>query len=163
MKKRIISLIWSWDTASALACFVSISTLMPPTIELKLSLSIHGLAISVLSIIFSVFFASLAFIISASNDQFVKYLESKGLYEELLWIFKWSLISLFVALMISISVFFIHSYFETKNIKLIDTDLIAFTSSLFVYSTMSAALVTWDTIKYAQRRARFLNIDHRSD
>lgn len=76
--------------------------LSPSWVPVSLAVGLLEMGIGVLSIVFSIFFAALAFIISASDDDFVSFIEEDGYFTSIVKSFKWTVSSLFVALIYSI-------------------------------------------------------------
>src|ERR1041384_3873475 len=97
-----IKMLFGWDLLLATTATVALYVFMPEQISNGFARDLYGVGISVLSIVFSIFVAALAIIMSASDDEFLKFLESDGLYTLLLWGFKFTLFLLFVALMYSL-------------------------------------------------------------
>lgn len=72
---------------------------------------VYQLGITILSIVFSVFFAAMAIIISTSDNDFVSFLEAEDKsYTLLISILKASVMIIFVALMYSVFMFLFTSY-----------------------------------------------------
>lgn len=118
------------------------------------------MGIGVLSIVFSIFFAALAFIISASDDDFVSFIEEKGLFTKIVNTFKWTVLSLFVALIYAILIYIVASYsiqYKNKNDEtFLHISIIAIYCFLFFYSLIATLLSTNDAIKYSKKRVKFV-------
>jgi len=111
VKKYILSLDTIISLLLTFACFYFLEN----WIKLTLAKSLFEMGIGVLSIIFSIFFATLAFIISASDDDFVKFLEEDSLFTELVESFKWTVFVLFFSLFYSVVCFIILTFCENND------------------------------------------------
>jgi len=116
-----------------------------------------GMGIGVLSLIFSIFFAALAFIISASDDEFVEFLENDGLFSRLINTFKWTVGSLFFALLYSIILYVISSFRMSLNTSFEMSEwFLGLFSFMFFYSLIATMLSTNDAIKYSKTRIKYI-------
>ena len=159
-KKQIASLFLSIDFCAALLLSIFILFFSPDKIAISFLLDIFGIAISVLSIVFSVYFAALAIIITSGDNEFIDFLEEDGSYSHIIWTFKITLLLLFFALVASIILYVIVLPFGEAEITIRwfpKWGAIVF--CLFSsWSLFAAALATLDAIKYAEYRARFISI-----
>jgi len=154
---KIKDIIISWDFLSALCISIILWIFLPFWINNQFTITLYEIGISVLSIIFSVFFAALAIIISSSDDDFVRFLEETGDYTALIDTFKFSLTVLFIALLYSIILTAITSYWI--NLKLINQQFyftVVF-SFLFFYGLFATFNSTYDAIVYSKFRTKYLN------
>ena len=153
------SLFLALDFWAACAASVLVRLLLPVYIKSEFAKDIYGVAIGILSILFSVFFAALAIIMASTDDQFVKFMEDAGDYSRLISTMLFTLRSLFVALVVSI-LLYVHSSFrisagvEHQRRWLLDS--FAF---LFTYALFASLAATHDAIRYSQYRIRFLRTD----
>jgi len=153
------SLFFSWDLWLAVIVMTLILVFAPNKIGLIFSKDILGISISVLSIIFAVFFAALAILITAGDNEFIRFLEEDGSFSRIIWTFRVTLMLLFVALLSSIVLYVVISqysdipgcYYVPKWLFLI----YAFLSSYALFATGNSTL---DAVKYAELRARFLKV-----
>lgn len=122
-------------------------------------MSLLEMGIGVLSIIFSIFFAALAFIISASDDEFVAFLEKDGLFTRLIGSFKWTVLSLFLALIYSIIIYVITSFGMSKDESFEMSEYVMTVFCfVFFYSLIATLLSTNDAIRYSKTRIRFIQM-----
>lgn len=162
--KIIETYILSWDTAIATALTLACLYFLPDLVEFSLALSLLEVGISVLSIVFSIFFAALAFIMSAGDDEFVAFLEEDNLFTYLIQTFKWTVGSLFIALLYSIIAFIIASFCQSsKNYAYFYEEVLVIFCFLFFYSLIATALTTNDAIKYSQGRIKFMEAKKSKD
>ncbi|WP_204745135.1 hypothetical protein [Flavobacterium silvisoli] len=129
-------------------------------------MSFYNIAISVLSIIFSLFFAALAIIMSSSDNDFVSFLDEDGTFTYLMWTFKAVLISLFISLVYSIVLYTGTSYYiETKDpqIWLQHKSLFISLVLLFTYCMIATGLSVKHTIKFSEYRSTFLRIKRKEE
>src|ERR1035438_2279483 len=100
---RIRRVILSPDLiASVLLSFIT-AVFCPSLISISMAKDFYGVGISVLSIVFSVFFAALAIIMSAGDNEFVAFLHENGAYSEIIWNFRFTVLILFSSLLISLA------------------------------------------------------------
>ncbi len=153
---RLKVVIFSWDTALAIGVIAGLFLTLPASLPLEFARDAYLAAISVLSIIFSVYFAALAVIIASTDDGFVCFLQSRGHYEKLMFSFGLTQLSLFSALIFSIGMYLFASFCivsgETMQVKYY---FLAF-MGLFAYSLLAAFGATKDALKYSRRRAEYL-------
>ncbi len=154
---KVRDILFSWDMIlSAIACGL-IYFLFPSEVNNVFAKDIYGVGISILSIIFSVYFAALAVIISSSEDEFVKFLKAKNFYDPLIGIFKWTLGALFFSLLYSLIIYLITSnyiYLNKENQSIWLFDLFVF---LCMYALISTGLSCKDALRYANYRSDYLN------
>ena len=152
-------IIISWDFWGAVFTALLVLVLAPQKILVVFAKDVLSVSISVLAIIFSVFFAALAVLITAGDNEFVRFLEEDGSYSQIVWTFKVTLILLFTALLASIILYIVvlpyaalsSGYFVPKWL----VTIYLFLSSYALFATGISAL---DAVKYAEFRARFLEI-----
>ncbi len=158
IKKYILA----FDTSISLILTLSLIYFAPESVSGKLIKDLLGIGISTLSVIFSIFFAALAFIISASDDEFVSFLEEEGLFTQLINHFKWTVGSLFIALVYSLIFYAVISFQleQDANYNIIIYPLALFTFLLF-YSLIATILSTNDAIRYSKTRLKFLQIKNK--
>lgn len=111
--------------------------------------------ITIFSIVFPLFFTSFSIIITSSDDEFAKYLQTTGFYQELISSFKFTLYLNFIALITSIFMKF-YSLDETQIhcIELILYMLYIFICLYALFATFSAVL---NSIEYAKYRGIYFN------
>lgn len=147
----------SWDFGIAVITAILAFILLPTPINNNFAKDVYGVGISVLSIVFSVYFAALAIIISSSDDDFVRFLERSGHYSRIVATFEWTLLSLFIALIYSIALYvFTASWIDATQTGQSKLMFVIF-GLLFVYSLFAAFFATGDALKYARYRAKFVN------
>jgi hypothetical protein len=153
MIKRVV---FAWDFLLAIVGAIFIAVVFPCALPIDFAKDIYNVGISVLSIVFSVFFAALAIIMASSDDDFVRFLEKDGDYTLLINTFQVSLSVLFVALIFSI-VLYTYSAFRLANHVLFQRKwwLVAF-GFLFLWGLFAAASSIHDAILYSKFRSRFL-------
>lgn len=160
---RVKDTIFCWDFLASLAISIVLYHTIPNNVSNSFCQDIYGIGISVLSIIFSVYFAALAIIISSSDDDFVNYLEEDGVYTGIIWTFRYSLFILFTALLFSLLMYALTSaWIASSNVLNQDNLQPSIYFSIFVflffYGLFCALNTTLDSIKYALSRVRYLNL-----
>lgn len=158
ISQKIQSLVFSLDLILALVCSILVGKFIPDQISIEYVLSIFEIAITILSIIFSVYFAALTVIITAGDNQFVRFLEEGGLYSRITWTFKVTLGLLFFALLVSIILFVVTLPYKDSLVVECYWPKNGFIIYVFIatWALFAAALATWDSIKYAEYRARYI-------
>jgi hypothetical protein len=152
---RLRNIILSIDFAAAVAAFVAVVAFLPPLIPNSMAKDIYLMGISVLSIIFSVFFAALAIIVTSGDDGFIKFLQQTNLYLRLIGFFKFTVEILFIALVFSIVLYVFTAKFSDANSTQSKFWLASFAFAFF-WAIFAAFYSTGDAIKYAERRVDFL-------
>jgi len=149
---------WSLDFAVALIISVLVSYVLPFWVSNELAHDLYNIGISVLSIVFSVYFAALAIIISSSDDDFVRFLEEEGDYTGIVNSFQFSLGALFVALLYSLVLYAVTAAWTSAGHREQQFWWLSIFAFLFPYGLFAALYSTIDSIKYAKRRTKYLNI-----
>lgn len=164
MKKFLTTYLYSLDTIIAFVLTVLCFYYLPKWIGGTLIMNLLEMGIGVLSITFSIFFAALAFIISASDDDFVAFLEKNGSFTKLIRSFKWTVLSLFLALIYSIIIYVIASFgmSQTECFEMSKYVMIVF-CFMFFYSLIATLLSTNDAIRYSKTRVRFIEIKKQNE
>ncbi len=162
MKYALKSIFISWDFLVAISVAIALYLFLPPLLPAKIVKPIYEISVSVLSVVFSVFsvfFAALAVLITAGDNEFVRFLEEDGLYMKIIFTFKVTLIALFVALLFSIFSFVtILPYTETDLLFVYSKEMVVVFSFSTLYALFASVNSTMDAIKYAEFRASFLRI-----
>lgn len=162
MKITLKQIIFSWDFLASLAILIFFSVILDGSVSSEFSKDVYGVGISVLSIVFSVYFAALALIITSGDDDFVHFLEEEGDYTGIIDTFKFSLLALFTALLYSIIVY-IYTASQIYQVNSQSTRIyqpqvfLLIFSFLFSYGLFAALKATLDSISYALFRVSFLN------
>ncbi|RXM42262.1 hypothetical protein BOW57_17080, partial [Flavobacterium sp. YO64] len=73
--RRVKSFIYCWDFGIAFFATLITYYFLPDYINMKFTLSFYNVAMTVLSIIFSLFFTAMAIIMSSSDNDFIEFLE----------------------------------------------------------------------------------------
>jgi len=128
----------------------------PTAFPVTAAKDIYSLSSSVLSIVFSVFTASLAIILSSPDDKFVRFLEAEGFYQDILWGFVITLAALFVALVYSIAAFSWTSYQLGNKVPHQHRVGIIVCAALLCYALGATLTSALSAIRYARTRAQFL-------
>lgn len=155
--RRLKSFIISWDLLVTLIVTIVTYYALPNYLDMDFVLSIYNMSITILSIIFSLFFAALAIIMSSSENDFIDFLEETKGFSELLWSFKITLIMLFVSLIYSIVLYTGTSYcIESYEGNWLQRDILFLVlTALFTYSMSSTCISVYDTIKFSEYRSKF--------
>jgi hypothetical protein len=155
---KLKNILWSWDFASSLVLSLLTLFLLPTWIKIPFASGFYSVGITVLSIVFSLFFAALAIIMASTDNDFIMYLEERKQFTRLMGSFKYTLALLFVSLIYSIILMtcsdFVVKYHGDKSIQH-QVFFVVFTF-LFTYSLTATALSVKDTISFTQYRTKFL-------
>lgn len=145
----------AWDLFLAVGITVIVTFVLDSRIRDSFAKDVYSVGVSVLSIVFAIYFAALSIIISSSDNEFVRFLEERGQFSELVSTFRFTLILLFVALVVAIGLYVYSAYIFANG-----GQQSKFYFSLFVFLTFYAlfAVVSsaLDALKFATLRARFL-------
>ena len=153
--KKIKSIILSYDTFISLITTMIAMVVLPKEISNELCVSIYGTAITILSIIFSIFFASLAVIMAFPDNEFIAFMEVPDkLFSRVLGYFKITLGALFIALIYTIVVYIITAF--ANEIQTFNNALFIVFVFLFTYSLFATAIAIDVTLKLTSRRANYL-------
>lgn len=150
--------ILSIDFAFAVIVTASVGYFIPATIKYDFTTSFYNVGITVLSIVFSLFFASLAILMSLSDSEFIDFLEEKEHYSTLIFTYKFTLVCLFFSLGYSIVLYAFADYWvkhHPKNCLHNNWFFLGFVF-VFTYSLTATALCIKDAIKFSKYRLDFL-------
>lgn len=158
-RRRLESIFLSWDWPLAAIITGVLALSLPKGLTYTTANGIFEVSISVLSIVFSVFFAALAILITSGDNEFVRFLENDGLYQGIVNTFRITFASLAIALLAAILLFItsLPPTSSTHSPPYPSLLLIAF-GFIGLYSLFAAISASFDIIKYAQFRAQFLQI-----
>lgn len=157
------SIFFSSDFILSVLVVLGIAFFVRGNIPVTTAKEILSACVAILSIIFSVFFAALAIIITAGDNEFINFLEEDGSYTHIIWTFKFTLFLLFVSLIISISLYVT----VLPHVELVAQSgmyyyypkwLMLPFAFLAMWSLFAAFNSSLDAIKYAEYRARFISI-----
>jgi hypothetical protein len=159
IRQKAKSIVISWDFALAFLSIFLMILVVPSAIPAQVAKEIYATSLATLAIIFSVFFAALTVLITSGDNEFVKFLEEDGSFSQIVWSFKFTLLVLFVALVLSIGLFiFVLAKEAQGTIELHPGAItVAFAGFSFyaLFSTLNSSL---DAIKYAEFRVKFLKV-----
>lgn len=155
---KISTIILSWDFVVSIILTLATAIFMPTMLKISFCISFYNIGITVLSIIFSLFFAALAIIMTSSDNDFIEFLEEENDFTALLDTFKITLLMLFISLIYSIVLYVTSDYFAKTNDDQFQQHKIFFLlfEFLFSYSLLSTSLSVKDTIKFSDIRAKYL-------
>ncbi len=160
MKLRRILL--SWDLLLPLVASIVLGWWLPQWVPSELAKDYYGIGIAVLSIIFAVFLAALVVIITASDDDFITFLEETGAYSAIVANFRFSLRLLFFAMIYSL-VFYAYTAARIASAVHHQTKyfLVVF-CFLFLWSLFATFNSTEDAIMYRNYRQKFREAQQKS-
>ena len=120
---------------------------------------LYSTGIAVLAIVFSLFLASLAILITAGDNEFMQFLEEDGSYTKIVATFKVTFSLLSISLVLAIVLYAITLRRSEIDPQTVASKwlLIGF-SFLGMYSLLATVQSSLDMLKYAELRARFLSI-----
>ena len=155
LKKLLLSL----DTLLALLAASAVSYICPERISPTIAASFYEVAISVASVVFSIFFAALAFIASSSDDDYVRFLKTEGVYSEMLENFAWTLKVLLLTLILSLLAFAYTLISSSSDEYRQSKWLLVTITFLLTYGLVACSYIAGDAMKYARFRLEFMEID----
>lgn len=155
-KIKLKRILISWDFIGAVMCAALYALLVKSDTSAEILKDVTALAVSTLSIIFSVYFAALAVLITSVDNEFVKFLQRFNAYSQLIWSFRYTFLIIFLALIFSITLY-VTTLFETSKevqgiypLQIVIPYVFITTYSLFC--TVSSSV---DAIIYAEYRSKF--------
>jgi hypothetical protein len=153
---KLRNILWSWDFIFSVLATGLVYLILPHWVSSDFAKDLYSVGISVLSIVFSVYFAALAIIMSSSDDAFIRFLEQKNQYTTIIQSFELSLAVLFIALIYSITIYASTSYWISKQCADQRVWWLVVFTFLFFYGILTAASSTLNAITYSKFRSRFL-------
>lgn len=161
MNITLKQILLSWDFGISVIATIALACALGDSVPVAFAKDVYGVGISVLSIIFSVYFAALALIMTSGDDDFVHFLEENGDFTAIVDTFRFSLLSLFGALVYSIIVYIYTSVeLYSKNTATATQEqpevFLWFFIFFFSYSLLAALGATLDSIRYSVSRTKFL-------
>lgn len=163
---KLSSIILSWDFVTAIVLTLATALILPVDLSIEFCKSFYGIGISVLSIVFSIFFAALAIIMASSDNDFIEFLEEEGDFSALINTFKVTLVMLFISLIYSIVLYVISDFCLSNPENLVKTQHKVFFlvfEFLFCYSMIATGLSVKDTIVFSNFRSRFLSMKKKEE
>lgn len=159
MNITLKQILLSWDFGISVIATIALAYALGDSVPTAFAKDVYGVGISVLSIIFSVYFAALALIMTSGDDDFVHFLEENGDFTAIVDTFKFSLLLLFGALVYSITVYIYTSvelYSKSPVTQEQPEVFLWFFIFFFSYSLLAALRSTLDSINYSIFRTKFL-------
>lgn len=153
MIKRIFV---SYDFFLAIGGGVVIDLAFPKLLPASFAKDVYGSGMSVLAILFSVYFAALAIIMASSDDAFVAFLEEVGDYSRLIRTFRFSLTILFIALICSLVLYTRTAFLYAGHVMYQNKWWLVGFGFIFLWGLFAAATSTWDAIEYSKCRSRYV-------
>jgi hypothetical protein len=160
---KLRSILISLDIWAAFAAAIAAYSLFPKWVPNEVAKDLFGVGIGVLSIIFSVFFAALAIIMAATDDEFLRFLNSEGDYDAIIATFKYTLILLFSALITSLVLYARSAVLLSSSVKHQSRWFMEVFSFLFLYSLFASLSATRDAIRYSEFRSQFVMLSPNSN
>lgn len=155
---KLRDVLWSLDLWCAIAAAIATFYLLPSAPRADFAKDLYGVGISVLSIVFAVYFAALAIIMASPDDDFITFMEEEGDYSRLIANLRFTQWALFIALIASLALYgWTANQVSTKTEVQSKAWLVSFVF-LFSYSLFSAGAAIHDAIQYSKYRTRFLRI-----
>jgi|SRR5579883_308306 len=154
--RRCKSVLTGWDAFASLVPVLFGAWLLPDVIKNSVAAGFYSSGMAILAIMFSVYFAALAIILSASGDDFVRWMERNRSYSELIWSFKFTLVVLFISLIAAVTGYSCTAFSPASG-EQSRWCLIAF-GWIATYALFATFYATMDAAKYCQNRAEYLRI-----
>jgi hypothetical protein len=146
----------SWDLFLAATLATGARLLLPAWTSNALAKDLYGLGVTVLSIVFAVFFTALAVIMTAGGDEFVSYLRHLGVYRGIMQTFQYNLVLLFVALMYAVSGFAVTAAAADRGWRLQSSWFVVGFTFFFLYGLFAVIDSTNDAVRWSHYRIVFL-------
>lgn len=157
-------IVFSWDWIVAFAIVLAASFLIPEKPSVQFAKELFSIGISVLAIVFSLFLTSLAILITSGDNEFIRFLEEDGSYRSIVATFKVTFALLAISLVLAIVLSAITLRMSEIEPQAIASKwlLLGF-SFLGMYALLATVQSSFDMLKYAELRARFLSITKSDD
>jgi hypothetical protein len=136
-------------------------------IPTALAKDLYEVAVDVLSITFSIFFAALATLASGSDDEYMLFLQRRGLFTKVMWGFKVTLMLLFIALIVCLGAYSAAAYCVEAGAKSCGCRQSIWFGVLplllFLWSMLATLTAAWASIRHAETRADYLDLTRPDD
>lgn len=160
IKDFLFVFIISYDTFIGAAIGIISYILLPEVIPTSTLKDTYSMAINILAILFSMFFAALAIIVSVNDNEFIAFLEEDNLVSDLIKYFKTSLKIIFFMLLATI---LIYIYVVVHNDVLFWGQLkyqYAIFLGFFSYAITAVFLSSNDAIRFFSERLKYAKKIH---
>lgn len=164
LQKRLGKIILSYDFIISLTLAIGIRIALCNDISLIFARDLYSTAISIFSIMFSVYFAAIAIMSSSNDNEFAKYLIKEGLYTEIVWTQRYTLYTILVSLLTAFIFYGICAYKlgdvpeSNKHLYTFSRDQLVVSIAILTYGLLAAFSVASDAIRYAHYRSAFLDV-----
>lgn len=155
---KLRDIILGADFIASLLLTAATALFSPAAMPISVAKDFYSTGIAVLSIIFSVFFAALAIIMTASSDDFVLFLDQEGEFRAIVSTFRFTLAAQFVSLLVSIALFAYCSVRQACGIQMHSKWWMTIFVALFSYSLLAVAQSIRDAIQYSIFRIRYISL-----
>jgi hypothetical protein len=155
---KIRDVILSWDFWCAVGGAVGTYLLLPAHPKTELAKDLYGVGISVLSIVFAVYFAAFAIIMASPDNEFICFMEETGDFSRLLSSLRWTQGALFLALIVSLVLYGWTASEVSAKIDVQARCWVIFFVFMFFYALFSAAAAAHDAVQFSRFRAKFIKI-----
>src|SRR4030095_16781 len=153
-----LSVYTNFLTPSAALVLLALILFLPSGVSNSFARDVYNVGVSVLSIIFSVFIAALSIIMASGSDDFVSFMEEEGRFSLLLWMFKVTLLLLFIALIYSLSLYSATSFWIIQGKVNQNKTFISAFSFLCLWALSGTLVATLTALKYSQMRIKFFKV-----
>ena len=110
------------------------------------------------SIIFAVFFAAFAIIMSAGDNEFISFLHEDGSYTAIVWSFKFTVIALFASLLLALFDYSYAAFRISQKAELQSKYFLLAFAVCFIYSLVAVMQSVLDALKYSEVRVKYINL-----
>lgn len=155
-----VSVIWDWDLWAALGVTAGVAIFSPEHMKAQLVKDVAGVTTSVLAVIFAVYFAAVAIIMSSGDDEFVRYLARKGRFEKVLFAFKVTLTVLFVGLISSFGIYVLSAVVASQDANgVVSKWWLVGATSVVAWGVFAALETALTALKHSQLRVLFSQLE----
>ena len=158
------SIVTGYDFIISIILFSILLLTLPFELNEGFLIFVYGKMLYIVSIVFGLTFSGFSILMSSADDEFVVYLKNKKVYDDLIWIFKICIYSLFITLVLMFS-HFIYLEMGIKIFKYVNCFLqskiiFAIVMFFFSYSLFSTVNSIRHLIKFSVYRGMFLKNRH---
>ncbi|ADQ45658.1 hypothetical protein Calkro_0776 [Caldicellulosiruptor kronotskyensis 2002] len=160
---KIKNIFISWDFIISVLVAIIMFFIFPWRINGLFAKDIFAGALTVLSVVFSIYLAALAIIISSSDNEFIEFLEKEKMYSSIIDTFKVTLVVTFFSLVLTSILYGITAYFSIQSSSgyYINKLVLIIFIFFFFYSLLSVFVSALDSVTYFKMRTRFIRIKFR--
>lgn len=155
---RKLRVLLAWDLILSGAAAIVLWVALPAEVANAFAKDIYELAATVLAVVFSVFVAALAIVMSAGDRGFAKFVAEEGSLEVIVFGFKWTLGLLFAGLLAAVFLYGVTSWWATNEVDSQPRWILAALSFLLLYGISATLSVAFAAVRHSQLHVAYLRL-----